>query len=262
MTVSSTSSAGASTLARFAPLAFAILQVLTPLLPQMGIGEPIGDRSDGVRTLITPAGWAFSIWGLLYAGSFLFAIYQALPAQRDNALVAAVRWPASGAFLGNAAWAAYTQVYGLTAISVAIILFTLACLMTVYVRFARWPRSFTPGERWCVVLPLSALAAWLTAASIVNISATLLYYDVNLGASVPLLGAAVIIVGGLIAATLVYGGYGNLAYAAVFLWALSAIYAAGGQRADMIGWAAIASALLVIAAAVLGLRRSTRRSFA
>ena len=259
MATRTTSPGDASTLARLAPLAFAILQMLTPLLPQFGIGEPIGDRSDGVRTLITPAGWAFSIWGLLYAGSFLFAIYQLLPAQRDNALVAAVRWPASGAFLGNAAWAAYTQVYGLTAISVAIILFTLACLMIAYVRFSRWARSFTPGERWGAVLPLSALAAWLTAASIVNIAATLLYYGVDLGPSVPLLGAAVILVGGLIAATLAYGGHGNLAYAAVFLWALSAIYAAGGQRAELIGWAAMAAALLVIAATVLGLRRGASR---
>ena len=36
-----------------------MLQILTPLLPMVGIGEPIGDQSNAVRTLITPAGWAF-----------------------------------------------------------------------------------------------------------------------------------------------------------------------------------------------------------
>src|SRR5690242_6638514 len=84
---------------RIAVLLAAVLQVLTPLLPQFGIGEPIGSRSDSVRTLITPAGWAFSIWGALYAGSALFAIYQALPSQRDKPLLDRVRLPAAGAFL-------------------------------------------------------------------------------------------------------------------------------------------------------------------
>ncbi len=39
------------------------------------------DISDQYPTLVTPAGYAFSIWGLIYAGLFAFSIYQALPAQ-------------------------------------------------------------------------------------------------------------------------------------------------------------------------------------
>jgi hypothetical protein len=101
-------------LPHLAVLLTAALQILTPLLPQIGIGEPIGSRSLAVRTLITPAGWAFSIWGALYLGATVFAVYQALPAQRQNALLHRLRWPAAGAFLGNALWAAYTQLYGLT----------------------------------------------------------------------------------------------------------------------------------------------------
>ncbi|RYE45107.1 MAG: hypothetical protein EOP21_06875, partial [Hyphomicrobiales bacterium] len=44
----------------------ALLQIATPMLPSLGVGDPIGSQSDSVRTLITPAGWAFSIWGALY----------------------------------------------------------------------------------------------------------------------------------------------------------------------------------------------------
>ena len=138
---------------------FAVLQILTPVLPSLGIGTPIGEQSDSVRTLITPAGWAFSIWGALYSGSVLFAIYQALPAQRDNTLLARVRWPAAGAFLGNAVWAAYTQVFGLSMISAAIIVFTLVCLLAAYRHFSAWGPRFTRSERWLAVLPLCALAA-------------------------------------------------------------------------------------------------------
>lgn len=236
-----------------AVLAAAVLQILTPLLPQLGIGEPIGSRSDAVRTLITPAGWAFSIWGALYTGATLFAMYQALPAQRGNPLLRQIRWPAAGAFLGNALWAAYTQIYGLSVVSVLIIAGTLTCLLTIY-RIVSDARLST-GERWLVYLPLSALAAWLTVATTVNIAASLRYHGVEGGAAAPLIGAAIIVVAGVIAAAALVRGRGSLPYAAVFLWALAAIYAAGGREAGVIAAATAVAAVLVVGGAVAGARR-------
>ncbi len=246
----------ATPLGRAAPLFFALLQIATPLLPFAGIGRPIGDQSDMVRTLVTPAGWAFSIWSLLYLGTLAFGVYQALPAQRGDALLARLRLPASGAFLGNALWAAYTQVYGLGLPSVLIILFTLACLLAAFRTIARWPHRFTAGQRWCAVVPLSALASWLTVASIVNIAATLRFYGVEGGAATPMIAAAVIVVGGIIAAAALHSARGNPPYLLVFLWALAAIHAAGGQQAGAVAFAvAIAAALAIAAAAMALLRR-------
>ena len=34
-------------------------------------------------SLFTPAGFTFSIWGVIYLGLMIFVIYQALPSQRD-----------------------------------------------------------------------------------------------------------------------------------------------------------------------------------
>ena len=240
---------------RIAVILMAVLQILTPMLPSLGIGEPIGSQSDEVRTLITPAGWAFSIWGPLYLGSMLFAIYQALPRQRRDSLVAQLRWPAAGAFLGNAVWAAYTQIAGLTVISVAIIACTLLCLLTAYRRISDWRPRFTTGQRWLAVLPLSALAAWLTAATIVNIAAALRFHGVEVenGAVVT---APVVLVGGVIAAAALFRGWGNPPYAIVFLWALAAIYASGGQQAGLVAASTAVAALLVVAGALLGIRRA------
>jgi hypothetical protein len=241
---------------RWAVILAAVLQILTPMLPWLGFGEPIGSQSDEVRTLITPADWAFSIWGPLYAGSTLFAIYQALPAQRDNALIARLRWPAAGAFLGNAVWAAYAQSFGLSAISSLIIVFTLACLLAAYRVFARWEPGFTRPERWLAVLPLSALAAWLTAATIVNISASLRFHGVDAGAAGAAVTAVIVLTGGAIAALAVLRGRGSPPYGLVFLWALVAIYSAGGQVSDVIALATGVAAVLVVIAAMLGLRRA------
>ncbi len=238
---------------QIAVLLGAALQVLTPLLPQFGIGEPIGSQSDSVRTLITPAGWAFSIWGALYTGSALFAIYQALPSQRDNALLAPLRMPAAGAFLGNALWAAYTQIFGLSLISVVIIAGTLACLLRIYRAVSA--ATLTTGERWFAFVPLSALAAWLTVATTVNIAASLKYHGVEGGSAAPMIGAAIVIVAGVIAAAALLRGRGNIPYAATFLWALAAIFSAGGREAGLIAVATGIAVILVLGGCIAGRRR-------
>ncbi|MEN3746272.1 hypothetical protein TPR58_03765 [Sphingomonas sp. HF-S3] len=248
-----------SALSRAAPLLCAIVQILIPLLPLAGIGQPIGDQSDGARTLITPAGWAFSIWGALYTGTLVFAVYQALPARRDDALLKWVRWPAAGAFLGNGLWALYTQSLGLGSASVAIILFTLLCLLHCFRVFANWAVPFTGGERWCVVLPLSALASWLTVASIVNIAATLRYYGIEGDGAAPLIAAAVLVVAGIIVAAALISARGNPPYAIVFLWALAAIYAASGRAEPMVAGGAGIAAILAIGATLIGLQRGGGR---
>lgn len=235
--------------------AFAVLQILTPLMPGLGVGQPIGSWSDSARTLITPAGWTFSIWGVLYAGSLAFAIFQLLPAQTENRRIARLRWPAAGAFSGNALWAAYTQMAGLGAISVLIIAGTLACLLTAYRRLTEWEAEYTRAEQWFAAVPLSALTAWLTAATIVNIAATLRFYGVDAGPTAPVLAALVIVAGGAIAGAALSRSRGNPAFALVFLWALSGIAAAGGRDSSLVLGGTLLAALLVVGGVVFGMRK-------
>ena len=44
-------------------------------------GIATGTVSDKYQTRITPADYAFAIWGLIYFGMIVFSIYQALPSQ-------------------------------------------------------------------------------------------------------------------------------------------------------------------------------------
>ena len=66
--------------------------------------------------------------------------------------------------------------------------------------------------------------------------------------------AAILLVGGAIAGAALTRGRGNPVYALIFLWALSAILAAGGQRAIEVAGATILAALLVVGGAGAGLR--------
>lgn len=246
-------------LQRLAVILACVIQIGATFLPQLGFGEPIGDRSDSIRTLITPSGWAFAIWGPLFLGSALFAVWQALPGQRDNALLDRIAWPAAIALAAQGVWATYTQFANLTVISAIIILTSLAGLLVCLRTLAQQPR-LTSGERWFAALVLSALAAWLTAASIVNISATLVYNGIGGGFAYPLAAAIMVAIGGVIAALAVVRSRGNPWYALVFCWALLAIYFRGGQEAQSIAIACIFSGVLVLLGMGLGLANRGNRS--
>lgn len=254
-----TDSRSEGALRRAANIAFALLQMMVPALPYLGMGVEIGARSSQVHTLITPAGWAFSIWGPLYLGSLAYAIYQALPSQRGNARLARIGWYSAGAFLGNALWALYVQYRDLTVISVVIIAFTLICALLCFRAFARHRGGFRTSDHIFVVVPLSALAAWLTAATIVNIAAALQYHGLHL-AHPEIATAVVIVVGGVIAALALANSGGNPWFALVFLWALAGIYSAGGQGSAKIAAGVILAAALVIGATLYRLsQRDSRR---
>ena len=149
---------------------------------------------------------------------------------------------------------AHVHAYGLQAPSALIIAFTLLCLLACYRAFAESP-GFSRGEQYLVVLPLSALAAWLTAATIVNISAVLVYHGIDAGDASTTIGAGIVIVGGLIASAAIWTGRGNPWYALVFLWALAGIHAASAGDDPEIAAAALGSALVVALTTLLRLLR-------
>ncbi|WP_435418420.1 hypothetical protein WAB17_02250 [Parerythrobacter aurantius] len=243
---------------RIAIILAVVWQIGSSFLPQLGLGEPIGDRSDSVRTLITPSGWAFAIWGPLFFGSAVFAVWQALPKQAENDLVARIGWWAALALAAQGAWATYTQFANLTALSAVIILVSLVGLLAILRIMVGFQRDFTLPERLIVALTFSALAAWLTAASIVNITASLVFHGIGDGQDAVLTAGLVVVVG-LIAAAAVARSRGNPWYALVFCWALLAIYFRGGQEAQAIAIACIVAAGLVVAATIAGLRDTANR---
>src|SRR5690606_24653468 len=92
------------------------------VLPSLGSGAHAGaltsEAANGAlsadATPFAPAGPAFSIWSVIYAGLLGYAIYQLLPAQRQRSSRHAARhaslrpWAAASALL-NAAWIGVVQ---------------------------------------------------------------------------------------------------------------------------------------------------------
>src|SRR5512145_510718 len=59
------------------------INVLAVTLPLNG--QDTGEISDRFQVYFVPAGYVFSIWGIIYIGWIAFTIFQLLPSQRDNA---------------------------------------------------------------------------------------------------------------------------------------------------------------------------------
>ena len=243
---------------RLAVILAVILQIGAGFLPQLGIGEPVGTRSDAVRTLITPVGWAFAIWGPLFALSALFALWQALPAQRNNALLHRIAWPAAIALGAQGVWSTYTQIANLTFVSVIIILVSLVGLLFIMRALVAAP-TLSKGERLFVAPAFSALAAWITAASIVNIAASLKFYGVGGSAVMPGAALIMVLVGSAIATLASARLRGAPLYGLVFAYALFAIDAGPGEQFPTLGWACSVGIAAVLIVTVWQLARPESR---
>ena len=70
-------------------VAFAVVILLNVLSNALPInGQTMPEISAKYPSLFTPAGFTFSIWGVIYLALLAFVVWQALPAQRTNAKIA------------------------------------------------------------------------------------------------------------------------------------------------------------------------------
>ncbi len=90
-------------------------------------GQGTGEISDRFDIFFVPAGYVFSIWGLIYLGLIVFSIYQALPQQQENSLIKRISpayWIGS---IANIMWIFlwHYEIFSLTLIAMISILANL-----------------------------------------------------------------------------------------------------------------------------------------
>ena len=77
-------------------------------------GSTISSVSSRYQNLVTPAGYAFSIWGLIYLGLVAFVIYQArslFSTTADDSIVTKLRMWFIVSCFANCAWV-FAWLYG------------------------------------------------------------------------------------------------------------------------------------------------------
>ncbi|RSK49284.1 tryptophan-rich sensory protein [Hymenobacter rigui] len=206
-------------------------------------GQTNADVSGKYPTPLTPAGYAFSIWGIIFLSLLVYAVWQLLPAQRRNPLPDAVARPLVLVNVLTGFWLV-VFAYELLPLSVVVMLGILAGLAVVYGRVRHFARR---GEApaW-VNLPFGLYLGWISVALAVNATVALgTRWQVSEAKGVEIAIILVGIVAGL--ALNVTKRFRELAYPAAVTWGLVGIWAARhGETSTMVlAWMALAAAGVV-----------------
>ncbi len=201
-------------------LATIIINILANALPINGLNT--GEISDRFNVYFVPAGYVFSIWGLIYVGLIACAIFQALPAQRENPRLRAAGWWIALGGLANSAWI-FLWHYEQFPLTLIAMLTLLASLIIVYLRLGINRSKVSTGEKWAVHLPFSIYLGWITVATVANITDVLDFIQWDRFGLAPEIWMIIMLAAVLVIAALMNFTRRDIGYAAVILWALIGI---------------------------------------
>jgi hypothetical protein len=201
-------------------LATIIINVLADVLPINGLNT--GAISDAFHVYFVPAGYVFSIWGIIYIGLIAYAVFQALPSQKENPRLQATGWWVVLGGLANSVWIFlwhYQQFVG----TLGAMLILLATLIAIYLRMGINQFKVSTGETWAVRVPFSIYLGWITVATIANFTDVLDYigwnrFGISAAVWMIIILAAVVVISGLMNFL-----RRDVAFAVVLLWALAGI---------------------------------------
>lgn len=214
-------------------LLFAIAQIVTAGFPQLtGLGDPVNQRSEELRNALTPPGYAFSIWGVIFLTNLILALYQALPGQWDKPEWRAARPWLVLAFACTSVWQVIVPLYGLGLVSAAII-YVLAYASLNAIR-ALQNGVEGPVARALTISPVALLAGWSIAAAVVGLPSALIFDGIASKATFaqgPVVFAfiALALVLGLVGLALTRGA---TALAAAVIWGLVAVWVKNRDNPD------------------------------
>jgi hypothetical protein len=147
-----------------ATVAFGIAPFLT---------EPFRGYAPGLfpviieRPSIQPAGYAFSIWALIYLGLIAHALF-GIALRRTDPAWDRIRMPLALSITIGAFWLAIAAVYPITATNGIYLMLILALIALLQADPVR--------DRWRLTAPVAVYAGWLTAAAHVSLGVILAGY--------------------------------------------------------------------------------------
>lgn len=185
-------------------------------------GQNTAAVSNKYPTLITPAPYVFTIWGVIYVLLGIFVVYQALPKQKNNDFIRKIGWLFVLSSILNMVWIVVWQFEYLT-VSVVIIIAYLLSLIAIYLRLNIGRAKVRASEKLAVHVPFSVYLGWLSIATIANITVVLVANSWD-GFGVAAETWAVIVAALVLVLTmLMLGIRKDLAYALVVIWAFVGI---------------------------------------
>ena len=189
--------------------------ILANALPLNGLST--GDISDRFRVLFVPAGYVFSIWGLIYLALIAFAIYRLLPGNRNNNQLLGIDLLFLVSCVANVSWL-FLWHYEMFPWTLIAMLLLLLSLISIYLRLGTGNLDASFAEKWLVKYPFSLYLGWVSVATIANVSTVLVYLNWGgwgispAGWAVIMLGVVVVLAGKMSFTR------GDIVYSLVLIW--------------------------------------------
>ncbi len=205
-------------------LVLAIAQIAAPRAGKIaGFGTPLSEVG-GSAGPEQPSGYAFAIWGLIFALALLFAVRQVMAKRRDSALYQTVGAAAVVLFGASTAWMLLAQFYGNGLVLACVIWLMLVAAARAFFRTLAMRANLDPFDRF-VTLPMFALyTGWLAAAVWLNSGSVAKLYSgdaAEIGGS-PFAVVTLLLIAGS-SLWLLARAHGYLPFALTTLWALGGI---------------------------------------
>jgi benzodiazapine receptor len=231
------------------PLALAgaiVMNALASILPLNG--RTTGEISDSFNLVFVPAGYVFSIWGLIYLAALGFAFFQALPGQQSNPRVAATGWWFALSCVANGLWIVFWH-YGLYPLTLVAMLTLLVSLIAIYIRV----NPSSPGQtavdaptRWLVQAPFSLYLGWVSVATIANVSSLLVWLGWDGGGLSPVTWAVIMIGVSAVLSLAMSFRQRDAIFTGVLVWALIGIWVKQAALPAVVTASAVAIAVSLV----------------
>ncbi|MEL7258048.1 MAG: hypothetical protein AAFN80_09425 [Pseudomonadota bacterium] len=206
-----------ATLVLLAACAFAV----SPLIATGFNGfEPDQFPAPQTDPPVQPAGYAFSIWLVIYVWLIAGAAFGLWRRAEDPAWTS-MRWPLFISLAIGAGWLSVAQVSPIWA----------AVMIWMMLGGALWALVRAGGQdRFWLPAPIAVYAGWLTAASCVALALNLAGYGF---VSAQVAALVMLVVALVIAATVVAARPGTPEYAGAVIWALIAVVVANASPPNL-----------------------------
>lgn len=144
-------------------------------------GKTIGNVSDQYHNLFTPAGYAFSIWGLIYFLMLGFVVYTGRSLfAKDNSegdgFVQKIGWWFVVSCVANCLWIV-TWLYGFTGLSVLVLATAFISLLVILLEALKYEDN--AAQKWFVNIAFQIYSGWLSVALIAAAASWLRKIDWN-----------------------------------------------------------------------------------
>ena len=203
-----------------------------------------GELSDKYFTEITPVGYAFTIWSLIYLGLIAFSIYQALPSNAENSLFRKIRTVYILNCLANIGWI-YAWHYEFVPLSLLIMLILLGTLVFINLAVIK---ADTTAEIFTTKIPFNIYFGWITVATILNASITLVYFGVSFSETLTSIVGAILILIAMNLGIIIRFRISSIFYPLTIAWGITAIAVKRSGDTIVVVTSAIAVIALLIAA--------------